>query len=82
MKLEAIFCYEERSTNKKADKACFTQNGVRKFAMTFVTLQKRLPDPISSIRNMFFESLDPIERVLPFLKMLIFGHFVLRKKVG
>ena len=26
LKLEAIFCYEERSNNKKADKACFTQN--------------------------------------------------------
>ena len=31
---------------------------------------------------MFFESLDPIERVLPSLKMLIFDHFVLRQKVN
>ena len=31
---------------------------------------------------MFFESLDPIERALPSLKMLIFDHFVLRQKVG
>ena len=46
------------------DKAYISQIGVRKFALTFVTLCKslqnfaKLPDSISPIFNMFFESLD------------------------
>ena len=85
---ELLFVTPNKSQIGLVTKGCFTQNGWRKFAITFVALPQslqnfaRLPDSISSICNMFFESLDPIERVLPSLKMLIFDHFVLRQKVG
>ena len=76
---------KHRNTNNEyrldtTTKACFSQVGVTKCAMAFVTLRPSLKNFASPIFNMFFESVDPIEKVIPSLKTLILYFLCLDRK--